>query len=583
MAEETKKTPMPTIESVEQDMASSIDDMSGATSKTDGLQTKMATAAEAISSLGANMSITDAKEIIKSAAMFGNKDTEAAGTERLDKYKKMYGPNFADEAESLLFKMKTIPARFGNRLIHGVASTMADAATINDATWTSPDQATLKSMSDSNKAEQKQLYGDRQKQLVAQAPQYAPLSNDPSMNQMLLGMAMQGAAGLLSLIDPEIGAAAAAEVGSKTIDAMYERKVRIDSINKDLHDKYIEAGMKHNARGDASWKTYYDSVMKENENLGTLMQKQIDDEAKNMLAGIKNKADILKQEVDALEKQGNLSKADADSKREMLKVKTDAQDKLLSQLQKKKNAANMMAWRWGVLAQEKINTGLQYTAPQFIVKDPRTIAYYGPNFDYAYGFSAKTPDDKNQFYSGMSDSATYMPPELSTAFKSIDTELRTLDRKSPTFAKDAQLLRERLATIVTGKKPENLVEMTPQNAPTYMPDEIRRQPEFYRRGFSSAVNGVASQMDQMILESIDAWQVQQNLGDKSERTKSEKVVSADLAARNKEISALYDKQKKGKPKLREYIKNTYGEDMLKMFDDGDLTIEGLVETIKEEN
>ena len=377
----------PTKSQLKQDIYSAANEAGTVTSNTKEQQTKAGETAERLEGMAASMTVSDAQKIMQLSARFRNND--ASSVTELDAMINKYGPDFTDVAARTLMKVNSAAPNFVNAALYNEASAYARAATINDPTYTSPEQSIqyttpeqsqIAQISGATEAKMKKMYDQRKKELAEQAPTFQPLSNDPSMNQMFLGMAMQGAAGLLALVDPKAAAMAASEIGTKTIDQMYARKQQIDAVNVDLQKKYMDAMGKHAERGDAAWKAYFDGVMEERKDLKNTMQRQISDEYKNLIASNTQKADALKKQVESLAEQGKLSQGDAKQKLDAIDKRAGILIKLLERYQKEEDDAKRLGYLYARMGQDKINTGLQAIQKQAVVTDPETLALYKANF-----------------------------------------------------------------------------------------------------------------------------------------------------------------------------------------------------------
>jgi DnaJ-domain-containing protein 1 len=567
--------PEPTKSSLRSEIHDTAQEAGKQTADTTEQQTSIETASGKLEQIGSNMLLSDAQKILQLTAKF--KAGDATAVEEIDAMQKKYGPLFAKDASRIIREVYTTPAQFANDVVYDGATTLRNASVINDPTYTSPEQLQIAQISNETEGKAKKMYDDRQKQLAAQTPTYQPLSTDPSMNQMYIGMAMQGAAGLLALIDPEAAAAAAGEVGAKTIDALYDRKQKVEAMNADLYKAYVKAMGKHGERGDKDWATYFNAVMKERGELRTTMQKQIDDEYKNLMKRTTDQADALKKQVDALAEQGKLSQGDANTRREAIEAKAKILNDLLKNYIDDEDKAKRLGYLYARMAQDKINTGLQYVAPQFVTKDPRTVAAMGANYDFAYGFSAKTPDQRDRFFNGMTTATAEMPEEIATLLETIDAKMNELNPEDDDFVEQAEGLRRQMLTAITGREPVNMVEMYPPSEGKMLGPNMRNADEFTKRGYMAAVRGMFSKKDEEILRAIDSKRKEESQINKEIRTAIAKDVAAEKKAEQAEVAskrkAIMDAAKRGTGAYKRALKATVGDEKADSVLSGDITID----------
>lgn len=362
---------------------------------------------------------SDAEKIIQATVRYRNNDKSAL-TE-LDDYTKKYGADYFNIASQTLWKTYNAPTQFANDTIYNTASNIRDAAVVNDPTWTSPEQAQIAQISNATTAQAGQMYAQRKADMANQMPKYQPLSTDPDQNQLFLGMAMQGAAGLLALLDPEAAAVAASSVSASTIDAMYDRKIRIDSTNKELQKKYMDLMTDYSKRDDALWKDYYDSVMKERGDLRGTMRELLNNEMDAADKRAKNRIEAAKAEVEAQYKQGQLTNTERKNKIDSLDKTAEMKFKVWQEYMKDKNEAEKLRLWWGQLANQKNNELLKYYMPNKTYKNLRTVAEIGPNMYSLKGMDQNRKGyNQSAFFSAETDSAVEQQEILAKYKDDID-------------------------------------------------------------------------------------------------------------------------------------------------------------------
>lgn len=469
---ETKKSP--TIEEVKVRISDTADQAGEATADTTATQGKVDAVASKLEGRSGSISFKEAAEVQAMSDQLNSPDAlrREAAMNRLDEMQSKYGPTFLDDSRNLLYKASVGAKEFRNKLTYGMSSQVRDAAVLNDPTYTSPEQAMLSDISAQTEDKAKKMYKDRQGELAAQAPVYAPLSNDPSTNQMLLGIGMQAASGLLAMIDPEAAAAAAAEIGMKTIDTMYDRKLRIDATNKELYGKYLEAYGKHTARSDKVWETYFNAVMDERKDLKNTMQKQISDEYQNLIDKNKSQIEAMKQSIDAMEKSGKLAQGDAEAKRKALETKGNLYVDLLKAMQDEKDAAKRLGFLYHNAAQQRINKWFEPLAPAVVSKDPEVNGLMGANSDAGEMLTWNNIEDVREGMTGMDDAKS--DPEFSSFNTTMDANIASLATDDDDFeAKATELINN----IVDYKN--NIV----------LPDDIKAQGRKMQVGYRTYVKG----------------------------------------------------------------------------------------------
>lgn len=436
MAEPTKKQ-------VKRDIYEESQSIPDKTTDTEIQQAEVGAVSEEIGTLGTKMRLSDSMKIMQALAKFRSNDMSAV--EELDEYESMFGPSFIDEAKTKLYSAHTAPASFANEVKYGNATLIRDGGLVSDATYTSPEQAQIRDISGETEQKAKQMYAQRQRDLAAWGmPQYQPLSNNPDMNQLYIGLATQAATGLLALVDPEAAALAATEVGSKTIDAMYQRKMEIEKKNKEMYDKYIELMKTHGTRGDNAWKEYFNAVMNERKGLRSSIQKELKDE---MLGKIKNndlKLKALKERIEGLVKMGKMSREDAKLAVDAADKKTKNLNYLYRTMVQEENYSRMMGYRWAALQQMKINTGLEKLHKQAIYSDERVVDDIGANTPYGEMMTANTEEEVAEAYDGEENGPYVISPELNDILNEARYDLENLSPYDIDYDKKIELSIQRV-------------------------------------------------------------------------------------------------------------------------------------------